>query len=132
MQNRYVGDIGDFGKYGLLRALCHGRRLGVAWYLYPDEAHNGGIVQYLCEPDEWRSVDPEAEYKHREDLLDVALCAWTASVWVQWGKERCQVLGCDDSLLRNGLRATIMAPCKDEQRQAGRSEDRRNRSRKGA
>ena len=22
MQNRYVGDVGDFGKYGLLRALC--------------------------------------------------------------------------------------------------------------
>ena len=22
MQNRYVGDLGDFGKFGLLRALC--------------------------------------------------------------------------------------------------------------
>ena len=62
---------------------------------------------------------PGTEYKHQEDLLDAALCAWTASVWVRWGKERCQVLGCDDSLLRNGLRATIIAPCKDEQR-AGR------------
>ena len=61
MQNRYVGDIGDFGKYGLLRALCHDRRLGVAWYLYPDEGHNddGGFVGYLREPDEWRRVDPE-------------------------------------------------------------------------
>ena len=61
MQNRYVGDIGDFGKYGLLRALCHGRQLGVAWYLCPDETHNedGGSVDYLCKPDEWRSVDPE-------------------------------------------------------------------------
>ena len=37
MQNRYVGDIGDFGKYGLLRALYHGRQLGVAWYLCPDD-----------------------------------------------------------------------------------------------
>ena len=42
MQNRYVGDIGDFGKYGLLRA-HFGRkyqiplRLGVVWYLFPDE-----------------------------------------------------------------------------------------------
>ena len=61
MQNRYVGDIGDFGKYGLLRALYHGRQLGVAWYLCPDETHNedGGSVDYLCKPDEWRSVDPE-------------------------------------------------------------------------
>lgn len=50
MQNRYVGDIGDFGKYGLLRhllgaaadGLCMERRLRLAviWYLYPDESHN--------------------------------------------------------------------------------------------
>ena len=41
MQNRYVGDIGDFGKYGLLRALFCSEgpdsgqrlRLGVVWYL---------------------------------------------------------------------------------------------------
>ena len=33
MQNRYVGDIGDYVKYGLLRALADGRQLGVAWYL---------------------------------------------------------------------------------------------------
>lgn len=61
MQNRYVGDIGDFVKYGLLRALCNGRQLGVAWYLYPDERHNddGRFVQYLREPDEWRRFDPK-------------------------------------------------------------------------
>ena len=58
MQNRYVGDIGDFGKYGLLRALsgfgeaptvAHRLRLGVAWYLYPDESHNadGKYTGYL-------------------------------------------------------------------------------------
>ena len=28
MQNRYVGDIGDFGKYGLLRAVVKPLRLG--------------------------------------------------------------------------------------------------------
>ena len=33
MQDRYTGDIGDFAKYGLLRALEAGHRLGVAWYL---------------------------------------------------------------------------------------------------
>lgn len=58
---------------------------------------------------------PDTEYKHREDLLDAALCAWTASLWSRWGKERCQVLGCDDSL-RDGLRATIVAPAKEEQK----------------
>ncbi len=56
MQNRYTGDVGDFGKYGLLRALClpkGGRgpalRLGVVWYLTPDESHNsdGRHIGYL-------------------------------------------------------------------------------------
>lgn len=55
MQNRYVGDVGDFGKYGLLRNLC-GKdmsekklSLGVLWYLIPDESHNedGKYVGYL-------------------------------------------------------------------------------------
>lgn len=42
MQDRYVGDIGDFGKYGLLRALCaHDLSLGVVWYLVPDESRPG-------------------------------------------------------------------------------------------
>src|SRR3989344_836233 len=57
MQNRFVGDIGDFGKYGLLRALCKGRRLGIVWYLVPDEHHNndGGLIDYpnraSCDPE---------------------------------------------------------------------------------
>lgn len=55
MQNRYVGDIGDFGKYHLLKSLCmgdnneHGLSLGVVWYLVPDENHNddGKHIRYL-------------------------------------------------------------------------------------
>ena len=54
MQNRYVGDVGDFGKYGLLRASCHPSgsnklKLGVVWYLVPDESHNedGKYISYL-------------------------------------------------------------------------------------
>ena len=43
MQNRYTADLGDFGKYGLLKALCQSYiedeepnlRLGVVWYLVP-------------------------------------------------------------------------------------------------
>ena len=72
MQNRYVGDIGDFGKYGLLRALCAsgdapaspGLSLGVVWHLVPDEPRdgNGKLTQYL-EPSaknraSFRSCDP--------------------------------------------------------------------------
>lgn len=53
MQNRYVGDIGDFGKYALLRALCDGSpslKLGVVWYLYnPKDEHtdDGKHTAYL-------------------------------------------------------------------------------------
>ncbi len=42
MQDRYTGDIGDFGKYGLLKAMCGDNlSLGVAWYLFPDEEGSG-------------------------------------------------------------------------------------------
>lgn len=56
LQNRYVGDVGDFGKYGLLRALClpdsdggASLRLGIIWYLTDDETHNsdGRHIGYL-------------------------------------------------------------------------------------
>ena len=50
MQNRYTGDIGDFGKLGLLRVLQEsGLTIGVNWYLVPDENHNsdGRHVQYF-------------------------------------------------------------------------------------
>ncbi len=54
MQDRYAGDVGDFLKFVLLRELCTGGdgpelRLGVCWYLVPDESHNadGRHVSYL-------------------------------------------------------------------------------------
>ena len=59
MQDRYVGDIGDFAKYGLLRALSAGRKLGVAWYLYPDDNNHGSLIQYLDAPEVWRPLDPD-------------------------------------------------------------------------
>lgn len=61
MEDKYTGDIGDYCKYGLLRALSPGYKLGVAWYLYPDEGHNvdGSKISYLSEPDNWRKFDPK-------------------------------------------------------------------------
>jgi len=61
MQDRFTGDIGDYVKFGLLRTLGHDRRLGVAWYLHPDEGGtgNGQHTAYLDRPDEWRRCDPE-------------------------------------------------------------------------
>ena len=61
MQNRYVGDVGDFGKYGLLRCLAQDLRLGVVWYLTPGECcrNDGKHVDYLQKPDQFRDCDPD-------------------------------------------------------------------------
>ena len=74
MQDRYVGDVGDFGKYGLLRHLTGQRkapstsdmpmRLGVVWYLYPDESNGDGkFTRYLADSPknqtEFRVCDPD-------------------------------------------------------------------------
>ena len=48
------------------------------------------------------------DVKHREDLIDAVLCAWTGLLWLRYGLDRCQVLGEDD--------ATILAPARPEQR----------------
>ena len=62
MQDRYVADIGDFGKHGMLRWLfgfpegsCDGGpRLGVAWYLNAGEGEevkpDGRFTSYLWSP----------------------------------------------------------------------------------
>jgi hypothetical protein len=61
MQDRYAGDIGDYVKFSILRALSPGYRLGIAWWLYPDEKHNadGKHVRYLSDPMKWQSFDPD-------------------------------------------------------------------------
>lgn len=66
MQNAYVGDIGDFAKYGLLRAIRGERRLGVAWYLHPSperpagrQSGDGRHTTYLSDRDNWRNLDPQ-------------------------------------------------------------------------
>jgi hypothetical protein len=71
MRNCYVGDVGDFGKYGLLRKLCGEPpplSLGVVWYLMPDEPGepDGRHIGYLepaqahdfqdCDPDLYRAL----------------------------------------------------------------------------
>lgn len=79
MQNRYVGDVGDFGKHGLLRYLSGMTsnddnpwlRLGVIWYMHHDERHgmdrrrinrDGRHVEFLertldCDQREYRDCD---------------------------------------------------------------------------
>ena len=57
MKNQYFGDIHDYRKYGLLRAIIEGGELKllVAWMLTPDdEGADGNIIGYLNDPDPWR------------------------------------------------------------------------------
>ena len=54
MQDRYVGDIGDFANNGLLRVLCGtpqnpvpGMKLGIIWYRNESEGKYGNAIGYL-------------------------------------------------------------------------------------
>ncbi|MCY3646928.1 MAG: hypothetical protein OXH07_08145 [Chloroflexi bacterium] len=68
MQDRFVGDIGDFGKYGLLRALTGTYpaaeprlSLGVVWYRNADEVgspSDGQRLSYLDKPAQYEDCDP--------------------------------------------------------------------------
>lgn len=71
----------------------------------------------LAEP----SVLHGPTHKHREDLLDGALCAWTAAFWDRHGDGRVQVLGGDpclpsDPLDEAGRSPAIVAPARPSQR----------------
>jgi hypothetical protein len=79
MQNRYVGDVGDFAKYALLRSIVFGDalRVGVVWCLYQDEIHNsdGRHIGYLDRA-EYRDLDPELH-----DCLSKIVRSRRRSVW---------------------------------------------------
>ncbi len=49
----------------------------------------------------------DRQVKHREDLIDAVICAWTGLLWLRHGLARCQILGTG---------ATIIAPARPEQR----------------
>ena len=53
MKNQYFGDVGDFGKYGLLSALSSSEmKLGVNWYLTNNDAKTDGkFIEYLHKPE---------------------------------------------------------------------------------
>lgn len=64
MQDKFVGDVGDFGKYGLLRTLAGieprsrpGYRLGVFWYFGDDGKPHNADLRYLSKPDEFCHYD---------------------------------------------------------------------------
>lgn len=54
MQNHYIADIGDFGKYGLLKFISSETKLklGINWYLSDGEKNNDGkFYDYLMNDD---------------------------------------------------------------------------------
>ena len=61
MKNQYVGDVNDYLKYGLLRALsAPPLMLGVVWMLTPsDTRRDGQRLSYLADPRRYRSIDGE-------------------------------------------------------------------------
>lgn len=76
MQDHYVGDIGNYGKYGLLRCVADaGLRLAVNWYRViptrPGKQEDGKYTSYLDKPEIYRHYDPElfdclADIVHRQ------------------------------------------------------------------
>ncbi len=61
MKDQYFGDVNDYVKYGLLRALSaeSALRVGVVWMRTPDDDRpDGSRTSYLRDP-AWREHDPE-------------------------------------------------------------------------
>ncbi len=87
MQDRYVGDIGDFAKFGLLRAISKGRNLGVAWYLHPDSGPlgDGRHTQYLNQREKWRRIDCEL-FDNLKQVVDLKQRSVTEV-------QQCRILG---------------------------------------
>jgi len=77
MQDRYACDIGDFGKLGLLRFLFSETdfRLGVNWYLVPDEEGNadGMKIEYLLDINDknerFKDCDSDDLYKKLQQIV---------------------------------------------------------------
>lgn len=67
MQDRYSADVGDFGKFHLLRyiLLNTSYNLSQIWYMYPDESHNndGLYINYF---EKVKGMDKKLEEKFKE------------------------------------------------------------------
>src|ERR1700679_3106024 len=73
MKDQYFGDVNDFRKYLLLRALVIPNRLrpGVCWMLTPaDGRTDGNFLAYLRKPEPHRRHDPEL-FDWLEQVVDV-------------------------------------------------------------
>ena len=72
MKNQYLGDVNDYRKYGLIRALTgHGMLSSIiCWMLTEDDDRpDGGKLDYLLKPDTWRGYDEELFDTIREAVV---------------------------------------------------------------
>lgn len=70
MKNKYFGDINDYRKYGLIRAILRSNKFNllVAWMLTSDDLNNDGKhIDYLSKP-KWHEYDEEL-YKGLQYLM---------------------------------------------------------------
>ena len=62
MKDQYFGDINDYRKYGLIRAIhaASGFRTLIAWMLTRDDGRTDGqTTGYLAQPNRWAGFDPD-------------------------------------------------------------------------
>jgi predicted RNase H-like nuclease len=57
----------------------------------------------------------DRDYRHRVDLVDALICAWTAALWHRHGLARRQIIGAPPAP-DNGRTVVIIAPAHHEQR----------------
>lgn len=68
MKNQYFADVGDYGKYGLLRFLdARGISIAVNWYLTPDDpSSNDGKFRSYLNKESYGIYDPDLFHALRE------------------------------------------------------------------
>jgi hypothetical protein len=85
VKDQYFGDVNDYRKYGLLRAILAGAnvRLGVCWMLTaPDSRTDGRHVAYLDNPTKFRRFDHElfvSGSNRSQTASPVRDCRWSSS-----------------------------------------------------
>ena len=81
VKDQYFGDVNDYRKYGLLRALGHaGLKTLVVWMLTPnDRRSDGRFTDYLDKPSHWKRYDKEL-YEALHDWVNVSRARRVASI----------------------------------------------------
>ena len=85
MQNKYVGDVGDFAKHGLLRNLSGmtdpegsdpGLQLGLIWYMYHGEPHPPGNTTRANRDGKYINFLERIPGEDRAEYRDCDPCLW--------------------------------------------------------